>query len=330
MSTPTERELILRLAIVEAIAQEMRRDSDVFYLGEDVAEAEGVFKQTEGLWKEFGDARVIDTPISEAGMMGVATGAAMAGMRPIIEIMFGDFLTLIMDQLVNHAAKAHYVSGGGFSVPLVYRTAIGVGGVLGSTHSQNFYSWPANVPGLKVVAPSTPGDAKGLMTAAIRDNNPVLYFEDRMTYNMKGNVPEAEYSIPLGTADIKRAGSDVTLIAFSRMVHIALDAADRLEAEGISAEVIDPRTIVPLDTETLIESVARTGRAVVIDGGHELFGITGEVAATVAEGAFDYLDAPVLRLGAPFNPVPCSKTLEAHMVPTPERIVQKVRSMYGQ
>ena len=329
MSTPAERELILRLAIVEAITQEMQLDPEIFYIGEDVGEAEGVFKQTEGLWKTFGDARVIDTPISEAGMMGVATGAAMAGMRPIIEIMFGDFLTLIMDQLVNHAAKAHYVSGGGFTVPLVYRTAIGVGGVLGSTHSQNFYSWPANVPGLKVVAPSTPADAKGLMTAAIRDDNPVLYFEDRMTYNMKGPVPEGEYALPLGQADIKREGSDVTLIAFSRMVHIALKAAELLEADGISAEVVDPRTIVPLDTETLIESVAKTSRAVVIDGGHERYGITGEIAATVAEGAFDYLDAPVLRLGAPFNPVPCSKMLEVHMVPTPEQIVNKVRSMYG-
>ena len=262
-------------------------------------------------------------------MMGVATGAAMAGMRPIIEIMFGDFLTLIMDQLVNHAAKIHYVSGGGFTVPLVYRTAVGVGGVLGSTHSQNFYSWPANVPGLKVIAPSTPADAKGLMTTAIRDNNPVLYFEDRMTYNMKGHVPEGEYAIPLGKADIKRKGDDVTLIAFSRTVHVALKAALMLEADGISAEVVDPRSIVPLDREALISSVEKTSRAVIIDGGHEQYGITGEIAAIVSEGAFDYLDAPVMRIGAPFNPVPCSKTLEVHMVPTPEQVVAKVRSMYG-
>ena len=208
MSTQTDRELILRLAIIEAITLEMQHNPDVFYIGEDVGEAEGVFKQTEGLWKEFGGKRVIDTPISEAGMMGLATGAAMTGLRPVIEIMFGDFLTLILDQLVNHAAKIHYVSGGAFQVPLVYRTAIGVGGVLGSTHSQNFYSWPANVPGLKVVAPSTPADAKGLMTAAIRDDNPVLFFEDRMTYNMKGHVPEGHYSVPLGKAEMSDAGID--------------------------------------------------------------------------------------------------------------------------
>lgn len=328
MSMPAEREMILRLAIVEAITQEMNRDGDVFYIGEDVGEAQGVFKQTEGLWKTFGDERVIDTPISEAGMMGIATGAAMAGMRPVIEIMFGDFLTLIMDQLVNHAAKIHYVSGGGFSVPLVYRTAVGVGGVLGSTHSQTFYSWPANVPGLKVVAPSTPADAKGLMISAIRDNNPVMFFEDRMTYNMKGPVPEGDFSVPLGKADIKREGTDVTLVAFSRMVHVALKAAEMLEEEGISAEVVDPRSIVPLDKETLVNSVAKTSRAVVIDGGHELYGITGEIAASISEEAFDYLDAPVMRIGAPHNPIPCSKTLEVLMVPTAEQVVTKVRSMY--
>jgi len=329
MSTQAERELSTRQAIIEAIAQEFRRDPATVYIGEDVGPAEGVFKQTEGLHAEFGDNRVIDTPISEAGMFGMTVGAAMSGMRPIVEIMFGDFLTLVMDQLVNHAAKIHYLSGGGFRVPMVMRTGIGVGGVLGSTHSQTFYSWAANVPGLKVVAPSTPADAKGLMTSAIRDDNPVLYFEDRMTYNYKGSVPEGEHLVELGRADVKREGTDVTLIAFSRMVHIALKAAEKLEAEGISAEVVDPRTIAPLDKEGLIDSVLKTGRAVVIDGGHELYGVTGEVAATVSEGAFDYLDAPVLRLGAPHNPVPCSKTLEKFMVPTPEQIVAKVMSMYG-
>ena len=329
MSMQTDRQLSLRQAIIEAIEHEMGRDPEVFYIGEDVGEAEGVFKQTEGLFRTFGGDRVIDTPISEAGMMGVATGAAMTGMRPIIEIMFGDFLTLIMDQLVNHAAKIHYVSAGGFTVPLVYRTAVGVGGVLGSTHSQTFYSWPANVPGLKVIAPSTPADAKGLMISAIRDNNPVMYFEDRMTYNMKGAAPEGDYSIPIGKADIKRDGEDVTLIAFSRMVHVALEAADLLQKAGIEAEVFDPRSISPLDKDTLIESVSKTGRAVVIDGGHELYGITGEIASVVAEGAFDFLDAPVMRIGAPHNPIPCSKTLEALMVPRAEQIVAKVREMYG-
>ena len=323
---PTEPTMSLRQAVVQAIVQEMRQDPAIFYIGEDVGEAEGVFKQTEGLHREFGAERVIDTPISEAGMMGIATGAAMAGARPIIEIMFGDFLTLVMDQLVNHAAKIHFMSGGGFRVPLVLRTGIGVGGVLGPTHSQTLYAWPAHVPGLKVVAPSNPADAKGLMASAIRDNNPVLYFEDRMTYNSKAPVPPGEHLVPLGRADIKRPGRDLSLIAFSRMVPVALEAARQLEQSGISAEVIDPRTIAPLDAETLIESVARTGRALVVDGGHALYGIAGEVAATVAEGAFDYLDAPVLRIGAPHYPVPCSKTLEAAMVPSPEQIVQAVQS----
>ena len=325
----TERQISLKAAAIEAIAEEFRRDPETFYIGEDVGVAEGIFKQTQGLHAEFGDRRVIDTPISEAGMFGLTVGAAVAGMRPIVEIMFSDFLTLVMDQLVNHAAKIHYLSGGGFRVPLVLRTAIGVGGVLGSTHSQTLYAWPAHVPGLKLAAPSTPADAKGLMTAAIRDDNPVLYFEDRMTYNLKGPVPEGEHIVELGVADIKRKGSDVTLIAFSRMVHVALEAADALAAKGISAEVVDPRSIVPLDTETLIDSVARTGRAVVIDGGHELYGIGAEVAATVAEGAFDYLDAPVMRVGAPHNPVPCSKPLEAMMVPSADQVVAKVERMYG-
>ena len=326
---PSDRQLNLKAAVIEAVAQELRRDPTVYYIGEDVGPSEGVFKQTEGLFKEFGSGRIIDTPISEAGMVGLAVGSAAAGMRPIVEIMFGDFLTLIMDQMVNHAAKFHYLSGGGFRIPLVLRTGIGVGGVLGATHSQSLYAWPANIPGLKVVVPSTPADAKGLMATAIRDNNPVFFFEDRMTYNYKGPVPEGEHLVPFGKADVKREGRDVTLIAISRMVHVALKAAELLEAEGISAAVVDPRTLVPLDKQGLIDAVCETGRAVVVDGGHELFGVTGEIAATVAEGAFDYLDAPVVRIGAPYNPVPCSKTLEVLMVPTPEQIAAKVRGMFG-
>ena len=259
--------------------------------------------------------------------MGI--GTAMAGMRPIIEIMFADFITLIMDQLVNHAAKMNYLSLGGFKVPMVLRTAAGVGGVLGSTHSQTFWSWPANVPGLKVVAPSTPADAKGLMAAAIRDDSPVLFFEDRMLYNKVGPVPVGDHFVEIGKGDIKREGKDVSLIALSRMCHVALEAADALQEKGISAEVVDPRSIMPLDRELLIESVAKTGRAVVIDGGHEAYGITGEIAATVAEGAFDYLDAPVLRLGAPHNPIPCNKPLEPYMVPSVAQVVAKVDSMFG-
>ena len=329
MSTQAERNVISRLAVVEAIAQEMRSDPDVFYIGEDVGEAEGVFKQTQGLFGEFGDQRVIDTPISEAGFVGVGVGAAFAGMRPVIEIMFGDFLTLVMDQLVNHAAKMHYLSLGGFKVPMVLRTAVGVGGVLGSTHSQTFWSWPANVPGLKVVAPSTSADAKGLMTAAIRDDSPVLFFEDRMLYNKKSYVPAGEHIVEIGKGEIKREGTDVSLIGLSRMTHIALEAADELEKIGISAEVVDPRSIMPLDRELLIQSVTKTGRAVVIDGGHLEYGITGEIASTVAEGAFDYLDAPVMRLGAPHNPIPCNKPLEPFMVPSAAQVVDKVKQMFG-
>lgn len=321
--------MIMRLAVVDAVATEMRRDNSVFYIGEDVGEAEGVFKQTQGLFAEFGSDRVIDTPISEAGMVGIAVGAAMAGRRPIVEIMFADFLTLVMDQLVNHAAKINYLTLGGFTVPMVLRTAVGVGGVLGSTHSQTYWSWPANVPGLKVVAPSTPADAKGLMTAAIRDNSPVLFFEDRMIYNAKGPVPDREHVVEIGKGDIKRNGDDVTLIALSRMMQVAMKAADELDKIGISAEVVDPRSIMPLDRELLIESVAKTGRAIVMDGGHLEYGITGEIAATVAEGAFDYLDAPVMRLGAPHNPIPCNKPSEPLMVPSASQVVESVKQMFG-
>ena len=323
------REISLKAALLEALFQEMKRDPNVFYLGEDVGVAGGIFKQTKGLFNEFGDQRVIDTPISEAGMFGLAVGSAMSGMRPIVEIMFGDFITLVMDQLVNHAAKAHYLSAGKFSVPMVLRTAIGVGGVLGATHSQSLHAWLAHIPGLKVVMPSCPSDAKGLLAGAIRDNNPVIFFEDRMTYNNKGLVYEGECVIPLGEADVKREGKDVSIIAISRCVRAALTAADLLAEKGISAEVIDPRTIAPLDTETIIQSVKKTSRAIVVDGGHELYGITGEIASVIAEKAFDYLDAPVMRIGAPHAPIPYNKVLEPLMIPSAEQIVDKVQHMFG-
>jgi len=326
---PETRDITLKSAIIEALQNELRRDPTVFYIGEDVAEAEGIFKQTEGLYKEFGGERIIDAPISEAGMFGMALGAAMSGMRPIVEIMFADFLTLVADQLVNHAAKTHYLSAGAFSAPLVLRTAIGVGGLLGATHSQALYAWAAHIPGLKVVLPSTAADAKGLCTAAIRDNNPVLFCEDRMTYNKKEQVPEGEYLLPLGQACIKRDGTDVTLVALSRQVHMALEAAEVLAEQGISAEVIDPRTLVPLDTKTIVDSVKKTSRALIIDGATELYGVTGEIASSIAEQAFDYLDAPVMRLGAPHAPVACSKPLELLMVPSVQQIVGKVKGMFG-
>jgi pyruvate/2-oxoglutarate/acetoin dehydrogenase E1 component len=317
--------LTLKTAILEALFEEMRRDAGVIVIGEDVGAAGGVFKQTEGLHAEFGGDRVIDTPISEAAIFGLSIGAAMTGLRPVMEVMFADFMTLVMDQLVNQAAKVHYMSAGGFRVPLVLRTAVGIGGNLGPQHSQSYHAWVSHVPGLKVAMPSTPADAKGLMKAAIRDDNPVVFFEDRMTYNIKGDVPEGDGLVPLGKADVKRKGRDVTLVAVSRMVQVALKAADILAAEGIEAEVVDPRTLVPLDTDTLVESVKRTNRAIVIDGGHGLYGITGEIASTIGDQAFDWLDAPVKRIGAPQTPIPYNRSLEPLMVPTPESVAAEVR-----
>lgn len=323
------REITLKAAILDAMFEEMRRDPSVFLIGEDVGAAGGVFKQTEGLFEEFGAKRVIDTPISESAIFGLAVGAAMSGMRPVVEIMFGDFITLVMDQLVNQAAKIHYMSAGGFSVPLVLRTAVGVGGALGPQHSQSFHAWVAHVPGLKVVFPSSPGDAKGLFAASIRDDNPVIFFEDRMTYNSKGMVPEGEYVVPIGKAEVKREGADVTIIGIARMVRIGLLAAVQLEERGISAEVVDPRTLVPLDVDCIIKSVKKTSRAIVLDGGHQQFGITGEIAAVICEHAFDYLDAPVMRMGMPQVPVPFNRTLEKLMVPTADMVVEKVLTMFG-
>jgi pyruvate dehydrogenase E1 component beta subunit len=326
---PQVHELSFKEAILESVFEEMKRDDNVFLIGEDVGKAGGVFKQTEGLFEAFGPARVIDAPISESGIFGLVVGAAMAGMRPIMEVMFGDFITLVMDQLVNQAAKVHYMSAGGFSAPLVLRTAVGVGGNLGPQHSQALHAWLAHVPGLKVVMPSTPADAKGLFSAAVRDPNPVVFIEDRMIYNLKGEVPQGEYVVPLGKANVVREGSDVTLVAVSRMVHIAAKAAEKLVDHGIGAEIVDLRSLVPLDTTTIVNSVKKTSRAVVLDSGHLQYGITGEIAAHIGEHAFDYLDAPVLRLGMPQVPVPYSKTLESLMLPTEEHIVERVLSMFG-
>lgn len=326
---PETREMTLKAAIIDAIAIEMRRDPSVFVFGEDVGAAGGIFKQTEGLFSEFGANRVIDTPISEPGMMGLVVGAAMARSRPILEVMFGDFIPLISDQLVNQAAKIRYMSAGGFSAPLVVRTAIGVGGCLGPQHSQTLHAWCAHVPGLKVVMPATPADAKGLMASAIRDNDPVVFIEDRMTYNKKGPVPVGEHLTPIGKAAVIRPGSDVTLIAVSRMVHTALEAANDLAKEGVNAEVIDVRTLWPLDVETLATSVRKTSRAVVVDSGHLQYGAAAEIAAAVADAAFDFLDAPVKRIAAPNVPVPLNKILEPLTVPNPLQISQTVRSMFA-
>jgi pyruvate dehydrogenase E1 component beta subunit len=324
------REMTLGQAIREALAEEMRRDPTVFIIGEDVAEAGTPFKVLSGLVEEFGPQRVIDSPISEAGITGLGVGSAMTGMRPVIDIMFGDFLTLIMDQLVNQAAKVHYMSGGKLRVPMVLRTTLGATRRTAAQHSQSLHAWVSHIPGLKVVLPSTPADAKGLLKTAIRDNNPVVFFEDKMMYQLKGPVPAGDYTIPLGVADVKRAGSDITLVATSSMVQVALAAADILASLDISAEIIDPRTTFPLDRETLINSAQKTSRVIVIDEGYERYGVTAELAAVIAEGAFYYLDAPVKRLGAMDVPVPFSPVLEDLTVPTPAKVVAVAKSLCGQ
>jgi pyruvate/2-oxoglutarate/acetoin dehydrogenase E1 component len=321
------RELTLGEAIREALAEEMRRDKRVCIIGEDVAEAGTPFKVLSGLVEEFGKDRVIDTPISEPGFTGIGVGAAMTGMRPVIDIMFGDFLTLTMDQLVNQAAKVHYMSGGAWKVPMVLRTTLGGGRRSAAQHSQSLHAWLSHIPGLKVVLPSTPYDAKGLLKTAIRDDNPVVFMEDKMMYRLKGPVPTEEYTIPLGVADIKREGEDITIVATSSMVQVALGAAKLLEEIGISAEVIDPRTTWPLDEKTLIESARKTSRAIVVDEGYERYGVTAEIASVIATGAFYDLDAPVKRIGAMHVPVPFSPPLEDLTIPSEQSVFQAAKAM---
>ena len=321
------REITLSQAVNEAIAEEMRRDPTVFLLGEDVAEAGTPFKVLSGLVEEFGTERVIDTPLAEPGFMGIAVGAAMTGSRPIVDLMFGDFIFLIMDQLCNQAAKTHYMSGGKLSVPLVVRTNLGATRRSAAQHSQSLHALVAHIPGLKVALPSSAYEAKGLMKTAIRDNNPVVIFEDKLMYNEKAEVPEEEYLIPFGEAKVLREGGDITLVATSSMVQVAEAAAETLAGEGIGAEVIDPRTIVPLDEETILASVRKTSRAMVIDEGHQSYGVTGEIAARISEKAFYHLDAPVVRMGAMDVPVPFSPALEDITVPTPERVAEMARRL---
>jgi acetoin:2,6-dichlorophenolindophenol oxidoreductase subunit beta len=311
------REITFGQAVREALAEEMRRDPTVFIIGEDVAEAGTPFKVTLGLVDEFGTERVIDAPISEPGFSGIGVGAAMTGMRPVVDIMFGDFLGLIMDQVANQAAKIHYMSGGKLRVPMVFRTTLGATRRAAAQHSQSLQAWPSHIPGLKVVLPSTPYDAKGLMKTAIRDNNPVVFIEDKLLHQVKGLVPEDEYLLPFGIADIKRAGNDITLVATSSMVQVSLAAAEQLAALGIEAEVIDPRTTVPLDKDALIASAKKTGRVIVLDEGYQRYGVTAELASVIADEAFYYLDAPVKRMGAMDVPVPFSPVLEDLTVPTP-------------
>lgn len=321
------RNITLSQAVNEALAEEMRRDETVFIIGEDVAEAGTPFKILQGLVDEFGTDRVIDTPISEPGFMGMGVGAAMTGMRPVVDLMFGDFIFLVMDQLCNQAAKTHYMSGGKLNVPMVLRTNLGATRRSAAQHSQSLHAIVAHIPGIKVALPSSAYEAKGLLKTAIRDDNPVVIFEDKLMYQDKAEVPEEEYCIPFGVANVKREGTDITLIGTSSMVQVCERAAKLLEADGISAEVIDPRTIVPLDEKTLIESAKKTSRVIVVDEGHQSFGVTSEIASRINEKAFYYLDAPAVRMGAMDVPIPFSPALEDITVPTAEGVADKARKL---
>ncbi len=318
-----------RDALNQALREEMRRDPNILVLGEDVAAYGGAFKVTEGLLDEFGPARVIDTPISEEAIAGTGIGAAMVGLRPVIEMMTINFTTLAMDQIVNHAAKLRYMSGGQIKIPLVIRAAEAAGLQLGAQHSQNLESWYAHVPGLKVVAPSVPYDAKGLLKSAIRDDNPIMFIEHEALYNTKGEVPDDEYLVPIGKAEIKRQGKDVTIISYLRTLILAIRAAEQLADMGIDAEVIDIRTLKPLDTETIVASVKKTHRALIVEEDWKSVGMGAEITARIIEGAFDYLDAPIVRIALAEVPMPYSKPLEQLAVPSQDDIVSAVRQILG-
>jgi len=323
------REITYREAVREALQQEMRRDSRVFLMGEDVGPYGGIFAVTQGLVEEFGEERVRDTPISEGGFTGLGVGAAVTGLRPVVEIMFCDFIMDAVDQIVNEAAKMRYMYGGKVEVPLVIRSTIGAGRSSAAQHSQSLHAWFAHVPGLRVVLPSTPYDAKGLLATAIRDDNPVIVFEDKMSYNRRGPVPEEEYLLPFGVADVKSQGEDVTIVALSRMVYPTMEAVEALREEGISVEVVDPRTLNPYDDKTIVQSVMKTGRVIIVDQGCQNFGVTGEIASRIYEQAFDYLDAPIKRIGAFDVPVAFSPPLEFATIPDKERIVAAVHDLLG-
>jgi pyruvate dehydrogenase E1 component beta subunit len=322
----SKRELTYGQAMGEAIAQEMRRDETVILIGEDIRP--GWAGVTTGLYAEFGE-RLINTPISEAAFVGAAAAAAATGLRPIVEMMFSDFMYVAMDQLANQTAKMRYMFGGRVKLPVVYSGAVGAGLGGAAQHQQTNYSVFLNIPGLKNVVPSTPYDAKGLMIAAIREDNPVLFFGNLALYRIRGPVPEGDYVIPLGKADVKREGNDVTLVALSRMVHTTLSASEILENNGISAEVIDPRSLVPLDKDTIIDSVKKTGRLIIVDESPITGSAASEIAATVCEEAFDYLDAPIKRVNAPNTPVPFSPPLEKFYLPDENKIVRAVNELIG-
>lgn len=322
------RELTYRDALREALREEMLRDKTVFLLGEDIGRYwSGAFKVTKGLAEEFGDERVRDTPISESAIIGVAVGAAITGMRPVAEIMFGDLSALAMDQICNQAAKICYMFGGQTKVSLVVRTPFGAGVNIASHHSQSLEAWFMHTPGLLVAMPSTPCDAKGLLKTAIRGNNPVMFFEHKLLYPIKGEVPEEDYTIPFGVADVKLEGEDATIFATLYMVHKALAASQELRKQGISVEVIDPRTLVPLDKQGIIKSVKKTGRIVIVTEDSKTAGISAEIAAIVAEEALDYLDAPIRRVAEPDTPIPFSPPLEQFVIPNEKTIIKAVKEV---
>lgn len=315
-------------AIAEALILEMRRDSDIYIAGEDVGKFGGSFGVTGPVYKEFGPSRVLDTPISETAIIGTAVGAAAAGLRPVVEILFIDFLPIAGDELFNQAAKIHYMFGGQVDCPIVVRTAFGAGIGAAAHHSQSLEALVCHIPGLKTIAPATPYDAKGLLLAAIRDNNPVVFLEHKLLYASKGEVPEGDYVIPMGKADVKREGTDVTLICYSAMVRQCLAAAEALVADGISAEVIDLRTLVPLDTEAILASIAKTGRAIIVHEACLTGGFGGEVAAIIADRGFGLLKAPIKRVAGPDTPVPFSPALETEFIVNAEKIKVAARSLF--
>ena len=319
--------LTYREALNEALREEMRRDEKVFLIGEDVAYYQGAFKVSKGFLEEFGSRRVVDTPITELGFTGLAIGAAMTGLRPVVEMMTFNFAILAMDQIVNNAAKIRYMSGGQISVPIVIRGPGSAAHQLGAQHSQSLEAWFCHVPGLIVVAPSSPRDAKGLLKTAIRENNPVIFIEAQLLYPTKGEVDEGEYLLPLGVAEIKRAGSDVTLIAYSKMLSIALQAAEGLAKDGIQAEVVDPRTLRPLDLNTLAASVKKTGKAVIIEDGWPFAGLGAQIAESLYTRVFDYLDGPIVRVTARDVPMPYARNLEDAVIPDVERVMAAVRTV---
>ena len=321
------REIQFRQALGEAMSEEMRRDPDVFLMGEEVAEYNGAYKVSQGMLDEFGADRVIDTPIAELGFAGVGVGAAMNGLRPIIEFMTFNFSLVAIDQVINGAAKMMSMSGGQFNIPMVFRGPTGNAGMLSSQHSQNFENWYANTPGLKVVVPSNPYDAKGLLKSSIRDNDPVIFMESELMYGDKGEVPEGEYLIPIGSANVTREGSDVTLVSFGKMMKVVDEAADLLAQDGISAEVIDMRTVRPLDYATVVNSVKKTNRLVIIEEAWPLAAISSEITYHVQKYAFDYLDAPVHRVNSLDVPLPYAPTLIDAILPNPKRVIDAVKSV---